>query len=111
MKRTIFLVLCAFFISYLRAELIDTYKRGEVRMQADSSFGVNTNWAMLFRSSDDGIVFLNDGSFYRTAPKEHKVYKFDRNGELEFEFGQEGQGTGDTICAGVFHPWCRGCGR
>ena len=101
MRKTIFLVLCVFFISFLGAELIDTYKRGEVRMQADSDFGVNTKWSMLFRSSDDGIAFLKDGNFYITAAKEHKVYKFDSNGELEFEFGKVGQGPGDLTNPGM----------
>ena len=101
MRRILFLVLCVFFISFLKAELIDTYKRGEVRMQVDSDFGVNTNWSMLFRSSDDGIAFLKDGTFDITAAKEHKVYKLNSNGELEFEFGKEGQGPGDLTNPGT----------
>lgn len=80
------------------AELIDAYKKGEITLIPDPEFGVNTDWASLFRTTADyrsSIAFSPDGSFFRSSLRDNKIYKFNEKGELLFGFGQEGQGPGD----------------
>ncbi len=77
------------------ADLIDVYKKGKITIIPDPEFGTNTNWDILFRDVDQRFAFLPDGSFFRSASANHKVYKFDEQGNLLFEFGQYGQGPGD----------------
>jgi len=78
-------------------KLIDVYKREEIKITPEPEFGTNTNWALLFRDIDQSFAFLPDGSFFRSASKDNKIYKFDEKGDILFEFGQEGQGPGDFI--------------
>jgi len=82
------------------ADLIDIYKRGEITVIPDPEFGTNTNWDILFRDVDQRFAFLPDGSFFRSASANHKIYKFDEQGNLIFEFGQYGQGPGDLNSPG-----------
>lgn len=80
------------------ADLIDIYKRGEIILTPDPEFGINTDWASLFRSTADdrsSIAFSPDGNFFRSSLRDNKIYKFNEKGELLFGFGQEGQGPGD----------------
>jgi len=87
---------CLIVSCFLSADLREQYKRGEIKLIPDSKFGMNTNWDLLFRkNSDNHFAFLPDGSFFRSAGKTHKIYKFSDNGDILFEFGQEGQGPGD----------------
>lgn len=88
---TIILPIC-FSVS---TDLIDAYKKGEIMVIPDPEFGTNTNWDILFRDVDQRFAFLPDGSFFRSASANHKIYKFDEQGNLLFEFGQYGQGPGD----------------
>ncbi len=97
MKRIIIpLFVCLIVSCFLSADLIERYKKGEIKLIPDSKFGMNTNWDLLFRKNiDNHFAFLPDGSFFRSASKAHKIYKFSDNGDILFEFGQEGQGPGD----------------
>jgi WD40 repeat protein len=88
------------FHSFITADLIDVYKKGEITIIPDPEFGTNTNWDVLFRDVDQWFAFLPDGSFFRSCSKNNKVYKFDEQGNLLFEFGQYGQGPGDLNAPG-----------
>ena len=97
MRRKIIPLFLFFIVScFLSADLIEQYKKGEIKLIPDQKFGMNTNWDLLFRKNiDNHFAFLPDGSFFRSASKTHKIYKFSDNGDILFEFGQEGQGPGD----------------
>ena len=82
------------------ADLIDAYKKGEIKVIPDPEFGTNTSWDILFRDVDQRFAFLPDGSFFRSASANNKIYKFDEQGNLLFEFGQYGQGPGDLNSPG-----------
>jgi hypothetical protein len=80
------------------ADLLTAYQTGEIKLVADPGFGGKTIWDMLFQSADDrSIAILPDGSFYRAASKDSKIYKFNAAGEKIFEFGAKGQGPGDLM--------------
>ena len=104
MKKLIITLLLILSINLsVSADLIDIYKRGEITLIPDPEFGVNTDWASLFRSPMDkesSIAFLPDGSFLRSSSRDSKIYKFNENGEFLFSFGQEGQGPGDLSSPG-----------
>ena len=82
------------------ADLIDAYKKGEIKVIPDPEFGTNTSWDILFRDVDQRFAFLPDGSFFRSASANNKIYKFDEQGNLLLEFGQYGQGPGDLNSPG-----------
>jgi WD40 repeat protein len=80
------------------AELLTSYRTGEIKLVADSGFGGKTAWDMLFEPADDrSIAFLPDGSFFRAASKDSKIYRFNDAGEKIFGFGAKGQGPGDLM--------------
>jgi WD40 repeat protein len=82
--------------SGLYTDQLAAYKKGEIKLFPDPNFGTNTEWDMLFRAEQDkSVAFLPDGSFFRTASKDGKVYKFNEKGEKTVEFGHNGQGPGD----------------
>lgn len=88
------LILC----SGLYPDLIAAYKKGEIKLVPDPNFGTKTEWDMLFRAEQDkNLAFLPDGSFFRTASKDGKVYRFNNKGEKIAEFGRNGQGPGDLL--------------
>jgi len=100
MKKPIALVVLAVALSLTAAtaDLLTAYHTGEIKLVADSDFGGKTVWDMLFQSADDrSIAFLPDGSFYRAASKDSKIYKFNAAGEKVLEFGAKGQGPGDLM--------------
>ncbi|MGA2586915.1 MAG: 6-bladed beta-propeller [Candidatus Aminicenantales bacterium] len=80
------------------ADLLTSYQTGEIKLVADPGFGGKTVWDMLFQPADDrSIAFLSDGSFFRAASKDSRIYKFNAAGEKIFEFGAKGQGPGDLM--------------
>ena len=83
------------FYSFIAADLIDVYKKGEITVIPDLEFGTNTNWDILFRDVDRWFAFLPNGNFFRSCTKNNKIYKFNEKGYLILEFGQYGQGPGD----------------
>lgn len=97
MKRIpVFLYIFLLLGSGLSADLLTAYKKGEIKLVPDPNFGTKTEWDMLFRADQDkSLAFLPDGSFFRTASNDGKVYKFNDKGEKIAEFGRKGQGPGD----------------
>jgi len=78
-----------------QSDLPAAYKPGTVKIVPDPSFGANTEWDFLFKTSDTWTAFCSDGSFFRTAFAEGLVHKFDAKGNLLKSFGRKGQGPGD----------------
>jgi len=95
MKSIYYLLLCLIFAQVLLGNVVEIYKKGEIKLIPEASFGKATEWDLLFTDTDKSIAFLADESFFRTASKGNKIYKFDASGKLEFSFGQAGQGPGD----------------
>jgi len=80
----------------LSADLLTAYKKGEIAVVPDPRFGVKVEWDMLFKARyDKSLAFLPDGSFFRTAYQDGKIYKFNEKGEVLLEFCRKGQGPGD----------------
>jgi uncharacterized protein (UPF0333 family) len=90
------------FSFLLSADLIDIYKKGEIRVIPDPEFGKNTNWDEMFYKGIKSIAFASDGSFFVTALGgiSHSVYKFDKNGNFIKKFGRKGRGPGDLYFPG-----------
>ena len=85
------------FHGFLFADLIDVYKKGEIKIVPDSEFGKNMDWDLLLYKGIRSISFTPDGSFFVSGKGLHKIFKFDSNGNLIKSFGKRGQGPGDFI--------------
>jgi hypothetical protein len=84
------------------ADLPTAYKSGTIQIVPDPAFGAKTEWDTLFKvSTDKWTAFLPDGTFFRTAAADGKVYKFDSDGNLLKSFGRKGQGPGDLQSPGA----------
>jgi hypothetical protein len=71
------------------------YRKGEIVLTADASFGRGTDWqAMLFDGFQD-IAVAPDGSIFVANGHQHTIQKFDPSGRLVATFGRRGQGPGD----------------
>jgi len=89
---TLILIVCA----GLYSDLLTAYKKGEIKLIPDATFGTKTPWDMYFNGArDKSLAFLPDGSFFRTSFKDSKVYRFNSSGDKVAEFGGKGQGPGD----------------
>jgi hypothetical protein len=89
-------IVLLFVVSSLFADLLSAYKKGEIMIIPDSTFGTKTQWDMLFKEGNDKwLAFLPDGSFFRTCTEDGKIHKFDEKGNLILSFAQKGQGPGD----------------
>jgi hypothetical protein len=92
----VFLVAVGMLGAAPQPDLLAAYKSGTIKIVPDLSFGANTEWDFLFKTSTDTwTAFLPDGSFFRTAFAEGLVHKFDAEGNLLKSFGRKGQGPGD----------------
>lgn len=95
MKRLfVFLWLSCFMFFSLSAGLIDIYKKGEIKLNADPGFGKNTDWGIYLNKSRTFTVGPN-GSIFVVDSNRSIVSKFDGNGAFLLNFGQPGQGPGD----------------
>ncbi|MDH4270510.1 MAG: 6-bladed beta-propeller [Candidatus Aminicenantes bacterium] len=73
----------------------EVYKTGPVRLLPDPSFGKTTDWNLLFYDLFCDLAVAPDGSIFVAGSRQHKIFKFDPQGNLVKTFGQEGQGPGD----------------
>ena len=78
-----------------QTDLLDAYKSGPIRLDADPDFGKNTPWNTLFYHLFCDLTVAPDGSLFIASSRQHKIFKFDPHGNLLKSFGQEGQGPGD----------------
>ncbi len=80
--------------------LADVYKSGPIHLEQDPEFGKNTDWNVLFFNIFCDMVVAPDGSLFIASSRQHKIFKFDPEGNLTKSFGQEGQGPGDFSVPG-----------
>lgn len=97
MKRLILFFFLLSFHGFLFADLIDVYKKGEIKIVPEPEFGKNTNWDLLLYKGIRSISFTPDGSFFVSGRGLNKIFKFDSNGNLIKSFGKKGQGPGDFV--------------
>jgi len=98
LRRVLFLSLIGLF--FLTAdgdqqEARDMYKTGMITLKNTPGFGEETDWDTLFYHKNTDITVAPDGSIFAASSRQHKVFKFDSNGNLIKAFGQKGQGPGD----------------
>jgi hypothetical protein len=96
------LFLCLFFLFFLnmallsgQTDLLNAYKSGPIQLEPDADFGINTDWNSLFYHLFCDLTVAPDGSIFVASSRQHKIFKFDPEGNLIKSFGQEGQGPGD----------------
>lgn len=98
--RSLFFCLGILFIleaSFLSGQegLQDAYRSGPIRLEQDPEFGKNTDWNTLFYHPFCEMTVAPDGSIFIASSRQHKIFKFDPDGNLIKSFGQKGQGPGD----------------
>ena len=75
--------------------LRNAYRSGPIRLEQDPEFGKNTDWNTLFYHVYCDMTVAPDGSIFIASSRQHKIFKFDPDGNLIKSFGQKGQGPGD----------------
>jgi hypothetical protein len=78
-----------------QTDMADVYKSGPIHLKQDQEFGKNTDWHSLFYHRMCDLAVAPDGSFFIASSRQHKIFKFDPDGNLIKSFGQEGKGPGD----------------
>lgn len=75
--------------------LMNVYKSGPIHLEQDPEFGNNTDWKNLFYHRVCDLTVAPDGSLFIASSRQHKIFKFDPDGNLIKSFGQKGKGPGD----------------
>lgn len=79
----------------LNASLVDFYKKGLIKLEADPVFSQQTAQSLsLYDTRCDFLHALN-GSLFIAPVTEHCFYRFSPEGMFIGKYGQEGQGPGD----------------
>jgi hypothetical protein len=89
-----------FFMSLYSQSLIDLYKEGPVVLKNAAGYGEKTDWRALFYNTFTDIVTAPGGTVFAASSRQHKIFKFDAEGNLVKTFGQKGQGPGDINSPG-----------
>lgn len=84
----------------LHADLLDIYRQGELKLISAENFGAETKWDNPSLYKITSIAVAMDGSIFAAVSKQHKIFKFDNNGKVLFQFGQKGQGPSDLLYPG-----------
>lgn len=82
-------------------DLINIYKKGNVKLEEVNGYGSKNNWNTLFSDyntveygSSTGkhkrIVVAPDGSVFMSHKSRHEIWKFDKNGNFLLKFGKKG---------------------
>ncbi len=87
----IFLLICHF----LSGSLIDFYKKGLIKLEADPNFGRETDWNTLLYDFRFDLLYTPQGDLFVAFLPDHCIYKFNPEGKCVAKFGQKGQGPGD----------------
>lgn len=101
------IMLFSFLISSSQ-NLTDLYKKGDVTLSEDQSFGSKNNWKELFydigASQEEGkdgrnkaIVIAPDGSVFMSHRSRHSISLYDKNGNYVKDFGRKGSKASDFI--------------
>ena len=122
MIKLIFILILLIIIGVSHAgNLIDIYKTGTLRLIADPTFAVNTDWDTLFSDyftekynnpigTYKDIVISENGDIFISNYSQYNIYKFDHNGNYVIKFGNQGWelvqvvwGTSDTSSDAAIH--------
>jgi hypothetical protein len=79
----------------LYPQLDTLYKTGTLKLEADKTFGSQTDWESLFYNMYKSIVLGPDGSIFVSNSRQHAIFKFSPSGKFIARFGRKGQGPGD----------------
>jgi hypothetical protein len=88
--------------------LTEVYKKGDVTLTEDATFGSKNNWKELFydigATRDQGkdgknkaIVVAPDGSIFMSHRSRHSISLYDKNGNFVKEFGKKGNKESDFV--------------
>ncbi|HLP45582.1 MAG TPA: 6-bladed beta-propeller [Candidatus Kapabacteria bacterium] len=100
-RKSFFIFMSLLFISTcLNARLIDLYKKGVLKLEADPSFGKSTPWESLFYDNLHELTVGPGGEIFVSNIRHDTIFKFNSSGELVKTFGAPGQGPGDLTSPG-----------
>lgn len=97
---------CAFIFSlllivcFLDASLIDFYKKGLIKLDADPNFGRQSAQSHPLYDTRFDLLRAPNGSLFIAATTEHCLYRYSPEGKFIDNYGQEGQGPGDLYFPG-----------
>ena len=94
----LFLLLLIFYI--LNASLIDFYKKGLIKLEADPNFGQQTAQSEPLYDTRCDFLRAPNGSLFIAATTEHCIYRYSPEGKFIGRYGQEGRGPGDLYFPG-----------
>lgn len=94
-----------FFLSLLlycalNASLIDFYKRGLIKLEADPNFSQQTAQSVSLYDTRCDLLRVPNGSFFISVGPDHCFYRLSPEGKFIGKYGQEGQGPGDLYFPG-----------
>ncbi len=104
MKKAIIIFLISALFSGLTTaqNLLGIYKKGQVKLTAEKSYGIKNNWQSFFnlyydtltknvgREEDKKIVIAPDGSVFMSHKNRHEIWKFGSDGSFVKKFGSQG---------------------
>ena len=85
---------------FVHARLLDIYKKGLIKLEADPSFGQKMSGDGSIYDTRCDLLRTPDGSFFIAVIPEHCLYKFSAEGKFVGKYGQKGQGPGDLYFPG-----------
>lgn len=80
---------------FVHASLVDRYKKGLIKLEAEPDFGAKTSGDESIYDTRCDLLRAPDGSLFISVGPEHHLYKFSSDGKFVGKYGQEGQGPGD----------------
>jgi len=99
-KSGTFLFLLLLIVCFLDASLLDFYKKGQIKLEADPHFGQQADQSEpLYDTRCDFLRALN-GSFFIAVTTEHCLYRYSAEGKFIDKHGQKGEGPGDLYFPG-----------
>jgi hypothetical protein len=100
-KKSVFVFIVFLIVTTcLNARLVDLYKKGLLKVEADSSFGNSTPWESLFYDKFHQLTVGPGGEIFVSNFRQDNIFKFNPSGELVLTFGRPGQGPGDVTSPG-----------
>jgi hypothetical protein len=91
----LYILLIVVSIGSLRADLLDVYKRGVIKINPDSMFGSKTDWESLMYDDKKDLQVTPYGDSFVSNYNTNNFYKFSKTGDLLGTFGRVGSGPGD----------------
>jgi len=89
----IFQLLLLYFA--LNASLLDFYKKGRIKLEADPNFGQQTAQSEPLYDTRCDFLRAPNGSLFIASTTEHCIYRYSPEGKFIGRYGQEGRGPGD----------------